>query len=165
MDKQQKIIALSLGALLLVLIVAVIVTAVLQSRPIKGDFTAPSFDPHAIEGIPPETQVSNYGKMTVSEGFAFCACAAAAMDDQGVKLYFTSPDTNTVWMKIVVRDAKGKLLGESGLIRPGEYLPSVALSERPSNKASTLYAQVYSYEPDTYYSKGSAGFEFKLLAE
>jgi hypothetical protein len=70
-----------------------------------------------------------------------------------------SPD-NQVWVKVKVIDADGNRLGETGLLRPGEYVESVQLSTDATSGLVTLH--IMGYEPDTYYSAGSVDFETTL---
>ena len=57
-------------------------------------------------------------------------------------------------------DAKGNLLGETGVLRPGEYVEFVSLTSLP--KKAEVVARILTYEPDTYYSMGSASAEIML---
>lgn len=51
-------------------------------------------------------------------------------------------------------DAKGSILGETGLVRPGEYVPFLCLNTTPkSGVAITL--KLMAYEPETYHSAGT----------
>ena len=163
MDKRQKIIVLSFGILLLIALVVLIVVAVEQSKPVYGEFIPPAFEENAIEGAPKGTLPPDYGKMTVSEDFAFCMCAAPILTGNDLAVYFTSPEDNSVRMLLRLYDKDGALLYESGLLKPGEHLPSVTLS-RPLTSGESVYARVLSYEPETYYSMGSAGAELRPIA-
>lgn len=160
MDKQQKIILGAVGALTLAVAIVLIAVAVAPIRPVRGDFTPPEFDGAAIVGAPDASLASQYGKMTVSEGFEFCMSASPTLTGNDLALYFASPETNTVWMLLRVYDESGNLLGESGLVRPGEYLPSLTLTAVPTGE--TVRASVLSYEADTYYSMGSANAMLQL---
>ncbi len=53
-----------------------------------------------------------------------------------------------------VEGENGKLLGETGLIKPGEYVKSVKLNESPE-AGSDIRLRIVAYEPETYYSAGS----------
>ncbi len=54
-----------------------------------------------------------------------------------------------------ILDEHGDILGESGLIRPGEYVRSVKLDRVPK-KSTVIALKIMAYEPDTYRSAGSA---------
>ena len=59
-----------------------------------------------------------------------------------------------VWLKLRVLTADGTLLGETGLIRPGEYIKSVSLTSEVED-GTAIKLKIMAYEPDTYYSAGS----------
>ena len=59
-----------------------------------------------------------------------------------------------MWLKVRVLNSDGNILGESGLIRPGEYVQSVALQTIPSS-GSAVALKIMAYEPETYYSAGT----------
>ena len=54
----------------------------------------------------------------------------------------------------MIYDGAGNILGETGLIRPGEYVRSVNLTALPQPDAEVSY-KIMSYEPDTYFSCGA----------
>ena len=161
MEKKQKIVLIAVGLLVLVLMIAVIAVATRQIQPIRGEFTPPPFEQNVLVGMP-EEPLPQYGKMTVSEDFAFCMTATPTLTGNDLALYVASPATHTVWMLVRIYDDAGNLLGQSGLIKPGEYLPSVLLSTLPTEKKIT--ARVLSYEPETYYSRGSASAELQWIS-
>lgn len=70
-------------------------------------------------------------------------------------VYLTNPAENTVWLKLRVLDTNGSILGETGLLRPGEYVRTVALSAAPT-PGTSITLKIMGYEPDTYLSAGSA---------
>ena len=47
------------------------------------------------------------------------------------------------------------VLGETGLLKPGQYVELVQLNDKATSGDVTL--QVMGYQPDTYYSAGSVG--------
>ncbi len=159
MDKQQKITVFILTALLLVLLVAVVAVASRDTGSTIGDFVPPSFEENALAGMP-EQPPAGFGTMTVTSEFVIGMCATPSFDGTNLGLYFTSPKTNAVWMKVRVCDENGRVLGESGLLKPGEHLPTLVLTDGPIANGR-LYATVLSYEPDTYYSEGSVKVELK----
>ena len=70
-------------------------------------------------------------------------------------VYFSSDEENMVWTRIVLLDLHGKLLGESGILLPGQAITDIALKEQPA-ETMDITVKVLSYEPETYYSHGSA---------
>ena len=70
-------------------------------------------------------------------------------------LYLTNPASNTVWLKVRMLDAKGNILGETGLVRPGEYVAQLQ-PEKDLKPGTAITLKIMAYEPDTYYSAGAA---------
>ena len=153
MDKQQKILLIILSVLLIAVLVTTVVVALRKDSFVIENFVPPPFDDNAVSGTP---DVSNkgFGTMTVRPDFVIGLCPYPEMNESCLELYFTSPETNSVWMRICIYDESGVLLAESGLIKPGEYLPSVSLPSLPTS-TKKLYARIFSYEPNTYYSEGA----------
>lgn len=162
MDKQQKIILAILAVFLVAALIAVIAVASRGDSPVVGIFVPPPFEENVVKGSP-DPKPAGYGTMTVNPEFVIGMCARPNLAGTSLGLYFTSPETNTVWMKVRVCDEAGEILAESGLLKPGEYLPTLVLSAVPEN-AEPLYVTVLSYEPDTYYSEGSVKVELQIAA-
>lgn len=136
---------------LIAMIAALCVPPVTQ----QGTFTPPPFDPAAVAGTP--TVEDSLGWMKVSaEGMSFSAyiCGEVIVEGGKADIWFTSEADNEVWLKLRIYDADGNILGETGLIRPGEYLQSVTFDTIPANGQS-IVMKLMSYEPDTYYSMGA----------
>lgn len=75
-----------------------------------------------------------------------------------MEVWLTNPDTNTLWLKLRVLDQDGNTLGETGLLRPGEYVRWVELENLPP-AGSTVTLKLMAYEPDTYHSGGAASLQ------
>lgn len=52
------------------------------------------------------------------------------------------------------------MLGQTGLLKPGEYVEYLALDTLPGN--APVIAKILTYQPETYYSMGSASAEMEL---
>lgn len=81
-------------------------------------------------------------------------CGAPAVQEGAAQLWFTNPGQNTVWLKVRIYTPDGILLGESGLLKPGQYVQAVALSPVP-DAGTSIVLKVMAYEPDTYHSAGA----------
>lgn len=77
------------------------------------------------------------------------------VEDGRADVWFTNPESNTVWLKLRVLDGAGDTLGETGLIRPGEYVQAIFFDRVPGI-GDSIGLKLMAYEPDTYYSAGSA---------
>ena len=157
----------SSGALLLTLVcvvalalVGVIVALVIVLQPKEkeiAEFVPPEFDSGAIEGMPSEADTAELGYSELyRDGMAFSAsvCGAVNIEDGKADIYFTNPEKNTLWMKLRVFDESGRIIAETGLIKPNEYVKTITFSTVPAN-GSKIRMKIMTYEPDTYYSGGA----------
>jgi len=121
----------------------------------QPDFVPPEFDLNAIAGTP--TVPENLGWYEVYKaGMSFIAsvCGEIKIKGNTAKIYFTNPAENTLWLKLRVLNEKGETLGETGLIKPGEYLPEITFNQLPKD-GEKIILRLMSYQPETYYSGGS----------
>lgn len=162
MDKTQRIIVSILGGILgAVLVLVFLLAAGIIRRQEVLDFTPPPFDKVAIVGAPDLADREDYKRMDIGEGFSVSMCGAPVFDGTGAELYLTSPASNEVWVRVKIYDQSGALIGESGLLRPGEYVRSVPLTVAP-DRDIPVTVKILSYEPETYYSLGSANANVTL---
>lgn len=142
-----------------VAVIAVIAMAVVLCIPKKqkGPFVPPAFEPNAVSGTP--TVDTNLGYSEIyQEGMNFRAwvCGNVTLTGKSANVYFTNPDTNEVWMKLRISDEAGNILGESGILKPGEYVKTVELTEAIAI-GTKVHLKIMTYEPETYYSEGAVG--------
>lgn len=150
MEKYRVIRILSV---LCVLSVAAMAAALLSGGG-GGTFVPPPFDPSAQEGIPDVPDGLGY-QMLDAGPFRVALCAEIGMEELGASVYLTNPADNVVWLKLRILDETGDMLGETGLLRPGEYVKNVPLREAPG-QGEPIVLKVMAYEPDTYHSQGAA---------
>lgn len=153
----------TLSVLLAVLAVAVIAMVVALSIPKTqqwGEFVRPDFDPSARTGVPEVDEALGYD-MLYQDGMAYCISVCGiqtggilTMDAQELIVYFTNHAENEKYLKLRVLDDKGNILGETGLLKPGEYVQAVTLSESLAS-GSAVKLKVMGYEPEDYTSAGS----------
>lgn len=148
---------LVLGAVCIVMaIVTAVVSIVVANRDPIVEFIPPSFEADAVVGAPEDVpENAGYTKI-YREGMTFSAylCGGVTQENGEAVVYFTSPEDNEAWIKLRICDEDGNILGESGLLRPGEYVRSVTLTE-PVAAGTPLKMKLMAYEPDTYFSLGS----------
>lgn len=130
-----------------------VMTAALLFRSGTGVFVPPPFDASAQTGNPEVPDGMGYRELEV-RSFRVSLCAEPVTEDETAVVYLTNPAENEVWLKLRILDEQGNLLGESGLVRPGEYIRQVPLQTVPEPGACTVL-KVMAYEPDTYHSQGS----------
>lgn len=153
-------------ALLVAIAVAIAVTvvalAVLNSRGNNAEkssetaaFVPPPFEEGAEQGTPHVPENMGYREI-YQEGMSFRAsiCGEVNISEGKADVYFTNSAQNSLWMKLRVFDASGKVIAETGLIKPGEYLKTVSFDTIPKN-GEKISMKIMTYEPDTYYSGGA----------
>lgn len=158
MSKRQIVILIA-GALI-VAAVWVAAALVMNNRKSPGGFTPPPFEEAAEEGMP-ELDDSRFQVFDFAGVFSAGLLPDPELKDGKADIYLSSPSTNTVWMKCKLLDEDGKLLGETGVIRPGTYVKSVIITRQPGQDVPITY-RVISYEPETYYSEGSVNIATTL---
>ena len=121
-----------------------------QPEPVRGEFTPPPFDAAAVVGTPTVPDGLGYSELDCQ---AYKVSLCGKLTAQG-DLWLTNPESNDVWLKVRVLDGSGNILGETGLVRPGEYVRTVTLTAIPKS-GTPITLKIMAYEPDTYYSAGA----------
>lgn len=151
-----------LPLLLVACLASVAVMLYVLCRP-QTTFVPPPFESTAVSGTPenvPETL--GYASLDAT-AYQLALCGAPTVQDGAATLYFTNPAGNTVWLKVRVCTVDGTLLGESGLLRPGEYVENVPLDTLPTEDTPVVL-KVMAYELDTYRSAGAVSLSTMLSA-
>lgn len=160
MSKAEKWILLVASLACAVLLSMLLLRVTAPKEVVVGKFTPPEFDAVAVKGVPQVTHPERYGTLHLTEEISVALYSRPVVQDGRAQVFFTSPATNTVWIRLRITDSKGNVLGETGLLRPGEYVEYIDLTETP--KKSATVARILTYEPETYYSMGSAAVEIEL---
>ena len=164
MSKIEQRIIFILAATVFILLIAVLLIGKDKDKSniIAGSFSPPDFDKAAVVGTPIEAKsMSNYGTLNIAKGFIVSMCSSLSNINEKAEIWFTSNADNSVWVKLCIFDTDGNLLGESGLLKPGEYVQYIDIKNVPTN-SEYVVAKILSYEPDTYYSLGSATAQINL---
>ena len=132
--------------------VAVMIYALVTPKAVMGEFVPPPFEAAALTGTPQVPDGLGWQELD-AKAYKVGLCGKLVPDGQAVDVWFANPAENAIWMKLRLLDSKGNLLGETGLIRPGEYVRSVTLSTVP-NAGTALVMKVMAYEPEAYTSAG-----------
>lgn len=148
-----------LAALCAAAIAAALALAFTGGQP---DFVPPPFDPAAQSGVPDVPEDAGYGQLD-AKAFRFSAAGALTVRNGAVDVWLTNPDGSGVWLKVRLLAEDGTVLGESGLLRSGQYVRSVALDTVPQ-ETMAVTLKIMAYEPDTYYSAGSVTLQTQLNA-
>lgn len=118
-------------------------------------FTPPPFEVDAVGGMPIVPDELGWSEI-YQDGMGFKAyiCGNVIEEDHAADIYFTNSEEFDVWLKLRILDENGTVLGETGILRPGEYVKSVSLTSKVKDGAA-IKLKIMAYEPDTYYSVGS----------
>ena len=152
--KQNKNVTV-LAAVFAVALIIMIVALAVPKEAERGEFVPPAFDSSAVTGIPEVPEGLGYSA-PFQEGMAyrFAVCGNVLMDGKQALVYFTNPAENDTWTKLRVYDENGNILGETGLLKPGEYVQYVELDKELAS-GTPIKLKIMGYEPDTYLSAGS----------
>lgn len=150
---KKKNYILPLAAVLCLVSLIMMAVALCSPRTEHGDFVPPSFDTAAVVGTP--TVPDNLGWQELdAKAYTVGVCGKFVTDGNTADVWLYNPNSNSVWLKVRVLDAKGNTLGETGLVKPGEYVQSVTLDTVPK-MGTAITLKLMAYEPDTYKSAGA----------
>lgn len=127
-----------------------------------GGFEPPPFEPAALAGKPEVPAGLGYQELDAQE-FRVGLCGEIHVHDGMAEIWFTNPQGNDVWLRLRVADEEGHVLGQTGLLRPGEYVRYVALSE--TTPGMKIGMKVMAYEPEIYHSAGALVFHTGIAAQ
>lgn len=152
LNKVPKSVWTAAAACALALVFLLVSFEVAENR--EGKFIPPEFEPAAQSGRPEVPAELGWGEIW-QQGMEFKAavCGVFIVENNEADIYFANLE-GKAWLKLRVLDEAGNMLGETGLIRPGEYVRSVSLNAAPENGAP-ITLKIMAYEPETYYSLGS----------
>lgn len=124
-----------------------------QSR--TGEFLPPAFETSAELGIPIVDQNLGWSEI-YQDGMEFKAgvCGNVVTDNDTAIVYFTNSDKFDAWLKLRILNKEDEIFGETGLLKPGEYVKSIKLTGKISD-GDSIRLKIMAYEPETYYSLGT----------
>ncbi len=159
MKKQKKISRRKLILLAAACIFSVAAMLFALSLPRAG-FVPPPFDAAAQTGTPEVPAELGYAELELPV-YTVALCGKPAVQEESAELWLTNPATNAVWLKVRIYGEEENLLGESGLLRPGEYVEAVSLQNIPA-RTCPVTLKVMGYEPETYRSAGAVSLNATL---
>ena len=124
--------------------------------------THPDFDVAAVSGAPQVDERYGYSTLQVDETYSVMLCGVPANDGQTVDFYLTNPEDNGVWLRAEVLSEDGRRIGSTGVLRQGEYLPSIALTELLTERETPVTLRIVAYEPNTWQSRGNINLNLTL---
>lgn len=138
--------------LLFIILATLILSAVACEK--EPEFVPPPFDEAAQSGTPEVPEGLGWSEINANDLYRVSVCGVVKVNDGKADIYFTNPEANNVWLKLRILDAEGNILGQTGLIKPGEYVQSIAFDKAPK-AGDSISMKVMGYEPETYYSAGA----------
>ena len=134
-----------------VLLIVMITALCIPKTP---EFVPPAFEA-AVQGTPEVEESMGYTEL-YKEGMAYrvSVCGVPTVDGQDLTVYFTNTEGNETYLKLRVLDTGGNILGETGLLKPGEYVKTVTL-DKTLALGENIKLKIMGYEPETYESAGS----------
>lgn len=151
------------AAVVICAVAAIIMVIMLVTSGSGKSFTPPPFDPAAQTGTPDVPESAGYGELDAGD-FKFYAAGNLTAKNGKTDIWLTNPEENNIWLKVRLLDKDENILGESGLIKPGEYIQSIELDEIPQG-ISSVALKIMAYAPDTYQSAGAIALTTDLKAE
>ena len=142
--------------LVLALSLLTVLTSLASCNEQQAEFVPPPFDPGAVVGVPEIEDPNSIGYTELdATGYKVAVCGKVTLNGNSADIYLTNPEANEVWFKLRVLDEKGNILGETGLIRPGEYVKTIVFDKKVPKVGDKITMKVMGYKPDTYYSAGA----------
>lgn len=137
---------------------AVLMTAIFMPDKLlnkKAEFIPPAFEEKAMIGIPDVSEEHGYTQL-YRDGMAYSVyiCGVPHVDGINLNVYFTNTEQNDCYLKLRVIDENDNILGETGLLKPGEYVEAVKLKKK-LGKGTSVKLKVMSYDTETYESLGA----------
>ena len=124
--------------------------------------THPDFDTAAVSGAPEVEERYGYSTIRVDEEYRVMLCGVPANDGQNVEFYLTNPADNGVWFRAEVLHGDGGVIGSTGVLRQGEYLPAITLTEPLTERETAVTLRIVAYDPDTWQSRGNVNLNLTL---
>ena len=163
LNKENKLLlTLSLACALAVIVM--IISLCIPKKAEPKPFEPPTFDINAIDGEP--TVPDNLGySILYREGMSFKVgiCGKIILKNNSADIYLTNVADNNVWLKVRFYDKSGQIIGESGLVKPREYIKSISFDNAISTTEG-ITLKVMSYEPETYRSAGAITLTPKVIS-
>lgn len=144
---------LEVSLLLCAVSLTVMVLVLSLPRQNRVEFTPPPFEENAVSGAPEVPEELGWNQIDASV-FRASVCGHIVPSDGSADVWLYSAEDNTVWLKMRILDEAGNILGETGILKPGEYVRSVKLDRVPAS-GTPVILKLMSYTPETYHSEGA----------
>ena len=159
LPKQLKKALIIVGAVCILSVCGMVAALICFQPTPHPEFTPPAFDTSAVSGVLEENDtLKNLGWAKLhQEGMSYAVylCGGILINEQNqADVWFYNLPENQSWIKLRFIDAQGKIIAETGLVRPGEYLQTVQFTRAVADDEK-ITIKVMGYEPETYLSAGA----------
>ena len=126
----------------------------------KKQFVEPQFESNYKDGIP-DVERFEERLLKVDEGYTFYVNPSPIFHNDSLLVNFTSVNSNKVLLKLRVFDSQKNLIGETGVLKAGQFLDYVKLDNSIKDGDEITFV-VMGYEKDSYLSAGSVSVKVKV---
>ncbi len=144
---------LAISVAVCVISVVVMIVVLLNPKSSTGEFVPPEFDVSAQIGTPDVPDNLGWQELD-AKAYKVSVCGKVIPNGKEADVWLTNPQSNTVWLKLRVLDENENILGETGIVKNGEFVQSVTFDSVPK-KGKKIVLKIMAYQPDTYYSEGA----------
>lgn len=125
----------------------------------KKKFVKPDFEENAVDGIP---AVENFDKSVVkiNEEYVIYINPVPVIKKGKLLINFTSIDSNKILVKLRVKDSNGNIVGESGILKSGQYVEYLDIDG--INIGDEITYVIMGYEANSYLSAGTFSLKTKV---
>ena len=156
MKNNKLLIILSIVFLVFFAIIIVLLVSIKE----KSTFKKPEFDKEVSKV--PENFEFEKSVLNISKGYSiYISPNPKVFEDDYLKIDLVSIPSNEVYVKVRVLDKTGEVIGETGLLKAGDYLEKVKLNKKVEVNEKLIY-KIMGYEVDTYISAGSVSLNTKV---
>lgn len=144
---------------ILVISIGIIVILLLRINE-KSTFKKPEFD-MGVSEIPAKL---NYEEsvLSIADGYSlYISPSPKILENNYLKIDLISMESNKIYLKVRILDENKNIIGETGLLKAGDYLEKVKLNKKVKEKDKIIY-KIMGYEKDTYMSAGSVNLNTKV---
>lgn len=116
------------------------------------------YEENVIVGIPENIpEEMGYDSIFVEEGYEIALCGYPSKVEERLEAYITNNQENNVWIVVKIYDSNDNKVGETGIIKQGEYVKDIKLNKELS--AGNITIKIIAYEPNTFESRGNIAFK------
>lgn len=129
-------------------------------------YSPPAFEKNVQLGVPSPPETATYQEIAAQDGYVIGMSGRISVHNSQADVYLANLEGNNVWIRMTMMDNSENILGQSGIIRPGEYLQTLPISlDLQQYKTAAVVIQIDGYVPDTYESAGSFQIKANLVGE